>query len=116
VIASFPAREVVVGTLGVVYRLGQGADEQSEGLRQSLREAVWPDTGRPIFTIPVALSIMVFFALCAQCAATLAVIWRESRQWYWPVFAFAYMTTLAYAGAWLTYQLGTMLSTPGWHG
>ncbi|MFO0955865.1 MAG: hypothetical protein U0800_00165 [Isosphaeraceae bacterium] len=34
-----------------------------------LQSATWPTTGlKPLFTIPVALSVMVFFALCAQCA------------------------------------------------
>jgi ferrous iron transport protein B len=57
----------------------------------------------------VALSIMVFFALCAQCGATLAVIRRETNSWRWPVFTFAYMTVLAYIGALLTYQIGIRL-------
>ena len=45
---------------------------------------------------------MVFFALCMQCASTLAVMWRETGSWKWPAFAFAYMTALAYVGALLT--------------
>ena len=61
---------------------------------------------RPLFNVPVALSVMVFFALCAQCVATLAVIRRETNSWRWPLFTFTYMTTLAYAGAFITYQLG----------
>jgi ferrous iron transport protein B len=59
--------------------------------------------------VPVALSIMVFFALCAQCAATLMVIKRETNSWRWPVFTFAYMTVLAYFAALVTYQVGTLL-------
>jgi len=55
---------------------------------------------------------MVFFALCAQCAATLAVIKRETNSWRWPAFTFAYMTILAYLGALVTYQLGTWIG--GW--
>ncbi len=39
VVASFPAREVVVGTLGVIYNLGE--DEGSTALRDSLRAARW---------------------------------------------------------------------------
>ena len=42
--------------------------------------AVWDGTGEPVYNIPVALSIMVFFALCAQCASTLVVIRRENEQ------------------------------------
>jgi ferrous iron transport protein B len=112
-LASFPAREVVLGTLGVIYNLGNIDVDDREGqtqLQRQLRNATWDDSGRPVFTIPVALSVMVFFALCAQCAATLVIIKRETNSWRWPIFTFAYMTTLAYIGALLTYQIGTWLS------
>ncbi|MCZ2399530.1 MAG: ferrous iron transport protein B [Phycisphaerae bacterium] len=99
VIASFPAREVIVATLGTVFNLGAGEDETSEPLRDALSAARWPD-GRPLFTLPVALSIMVFFALCAQCASTLAVIARETGSWGWAALSFFSMTTIAYFAAW----------------
>lgn len=108
-IASFPAREVVIGVLGVLYNLGDEADETSQPLKEKLRQATWEDSEEKVFNIPVALSIMVFFALCAQCAATLAIIKRETNSWRWPIFAFAYMTGLAYLGAFVTYQVGMML-------
>lgn len=108
VIASFPAREVIIGVLGTIYSLGGDVEAESSGLQAALQQATWPD-GRPVFTIPVAISIMVFFALCAQCGATLMVIHRETNHWGWPVFTFAYMTTLAYFGAWITVQIGTAL-------
>ena len=110
--ASFPAREVVVGTLGIIYNLGQADSEQiQEPLGEKLRDATWDDDpGRKVFTVPVALSLMVFFALCCQCASTLVVIRRETHSWRWPIFTFAYMTILAYLGALLTYQIGTWLS------
>jgi ferrous iron transport protein B len=103
VLASFPAREVIVSTLGTIYSLGG----EEEGLAEALRTATWPD-GRPVYSIPVALSIMVFFALCAQCASTLMVIHRETNNWRWAVFAFVYMTGLAYLGALLTYQVSRL--------
>ncbi len=98
VLASFPAREVIVSTLGTIYSLGGDVEAEDEGLRAALRNATWPD-GRPVFTLPVALSIMVFFALCAQCAATLMIIRRETNSWWWPLFTFVYMTGLAYIAA-----------------
>jgi ferrous iron transport protein B len=52
---------------------------------------------------------MVFFALCCQCASTLAVIRRETRSWAWPAFTFVYMTALAYLGALVTYQFGRLM-------
>ncbi len=111
VVASFPAREVVIGTLGVIYNLGADQDEQSQPLQEKLRSATWPGTDRPVFNVPVALSIMVFFALCAQCAATLAVMRRETNSWRWPAFTFVYMTVLAYVGALATYQVGMLFVT-----
>src|SRR5262249_33409386 len=77
VVASFPAREVIVGTLGTIYSLGGDIEAEHEGLTAAVRSATWPD-GRKVFSVPVALSIMVFFALCAQCASTLAIIKRET--------------------------------------
>ena len=108
--ASFPAREIVVASLGTIFSVGNQVDETSAALRTAMRTAVRAD-GSPLFTIPVALSIMVFFALCAQCAATLAVMQRETRSWKWPIFAFTYLTGLAYIGAFVTYQSATAL---GW--
>jgi len=108
VLASFPAREVIIATLGTIYALGGEATEEHEGLKSQMRAATWPD-GSPVFTLATALSIMVFFALCAQCASTLMAIRRETNSWRWPIFSFAYMTSLAYLGAMLTYHLVTLL-------
>lgn len=105
VIASFPAREVVIATLGTIYSLGGDVDEESEGLRGALQAAEWPD-GRKVYNVSVALGLMVFFALCAQCASTLMIIRREANSWGWAAFSFVYMTGLAYLGALVVYQVG----------
>jgi ferrous iron transport protein B len=111
VIASFPAREVVVATLGVIFDVGPEVEDEAgqKRLSSAMKSATWPETGKALFDIPVALSVMVFFALCAQCISTLAVIGRETQSWRWPVFAFVYMTSLAYFAAFLTYRLGIAL-------
>ena len=106
VIAGFPAREVVVAVMGTIYAVGSDADEQS--LSEKLRSAKWPD-GRLIFTLPMVLGLLVFYAWCLQCAATLATIRRETNSWRWPIFAWLYMTTLGYVGALLIYQVGSLL-------
>lgn len=110
-IASFPAREVIVSTMGVIFGLGSEVDQDSDSLRDRMAAATWEDSERPLFTLPVALSIMVFFALCAQCVSTLAVIKRETNSWRWPIFSFVYMTVLAYFGAMLTYQVFSRVFT-----
>lgn len=107
-LASFPAREVIVSTLGIIFETPGDADENSVDLKAKLLSATNSE-GSPLFTLPVGFSIMVFFALCAQCAATLAVIRRETNSWRWPIFAFAYMTGLAYVAALATYQVASRL-------
>ena len=104
VIAGFPAREVVIAVLGTVYAVGDEASEMT--LTERLRSARWPD-GNPVYTLPMVLGLLIFYACCLQCAATLAVMRRETNSWRWPVFAWAYMTTLGYLGALLMYQLGS---------
>ena len=103
-IASFPAREVIVSTMGVLFGLGEDVDEESTSLKDSLKHATWDGSDKKLFSLPVALSIMVFFALCAQCSSTLAVIKRETNSWFWPGFTFVYMTVLAYIAAFVTFQ------------
>jgi ferrous iron transport protein B len=109
-IGAFAAREVFVSTMGVVYGIGDSADETSVPLRERLQSERWPD-GRPVYTPLVGLSLMVFFALAAQCMSTLAVVKRETGSWGWPTFLFVYMTALAWLFSFATFQLGTAF---GW--
>lgn len=108
-LASFPAREVIVGTLGILYEVDAEEDEGRDALTKAVRDDWDADPVRGRYAVPVALSVMVFFALCMQCASTLAVIRRETRSWAWPAFTFAYMTALAYVGALLTFQVGKLI-------
>jgi ferrous iron transport protein B len=104
VIAGFPAREVVVAVLGTVYAVGDEADEAT--LAGRLQSATWPD-GSAVYTLPMVIGLLIFYACCLQCAATLAVIRRETNSWRWPIFAWLYMTSIGYFGALLVYQFGT---------
>jgi ferrous iron transport protein B len=107
IFAAFPAREVVVPSLGILFRLGGDVDDGSDDLRVAIRDATWPD-GRRLFTPSVAVGLMMFFALCAQCMATLAAVKRETNSWKWPIVMFAYMTGLAYVFAVLIHQIGRL--------
>lgn len=108
ILGAFAAREVFVGTLGVVFDIG-GADETNEPLRETLRAATWPD-GSKLFTPLAGVSLMVFFVLACQCMSTVAVVKRESGGWRWPLFMVAYMTVLAYSASLLVYQVGSYFS------
>ena len=111
ILAAFPARELVVPTLGTLYSLGEveaSADAADPRLSDELRRATGPD-GKPTLDGLIALAVMAFFALCSQCAGTLAAIRRETNSWRWPVFTFVYMTVLAWLAAVAVYQIGRWL-------
>lgn len=107
-VGAFAAREVFVSTMGLVYGIGEGADEESTALRDRIRAETHAD-GSPVYTPLVGLSIMVFFALAMQCLSTLAVLKKETDGWKWPAFVFVYMTALAWVAAFAVYQGGRLL-------
>lgn len=107
ILAAFPAREVVVPALGIIFALGGEVSEESVDLRHALARATWPD-GSKLLTPWTAVGVMVFFALCCQCTSTLAVARRETNSWKWPVFMFVYMTLLAYGFAILIHLLARL--------
>jgi ferrous iron transport protein B len=100
-ITSFAAREVFVGTMATLYSV---EETDNNSLRQKMSAATHPD-GTKVYTLPAALSLMVFYVLAMQCMSTLAVVKRETRTWKWPAFQFVYMTGLAYLMSFLVYQL-----------
>jgi ferrous iron transport protein B len=110
ILSAFAAREVIISVLGTIYTV-EDADEHSLALRDHLRADRDPETGAPVYTPLVALSLLVFFVLALQCTSTLAVARRELNSWRWPAFMWVYMTALAYLAALLVYQGGKAL---GW--
>jgi ferrous iron transport protein B len=100
-ITSFAAREVFIGTMATLYSVEEDDDSK---LREKMQSATWPD-GSKVYTLPAALSLMVFYVLAMQCMSTLAIVKRETKSWKWPVIQLVYMTVLAYVMSWLVYQL-----------
>ncbi|MEB0248592.1 ferrous iron transport protein B, partial [Mucilaginibacter sp. 5B2] len=103
-ITSFAAREVFVGTMATIYSVDGDAD-RIDSVQDKMRNARNPNTGGPVFTLAVAFSLMMFYAFAMQCASTVAVVYRETKDWRWPAAQFAYMTILAYGAAFLVYHL-----------
>jgi ferrous iron transport protein B len=106
-VASFAAREIFVSTMGQIYNI-EDADEKSEPLRENMRNEKRAD-GTPVFTTTVCMSLMVFYVLAMQCISTVAIMRRETNSWRWPLFQIAYMTLLAWVGAFVTYHGGKLL-------
>jgi len=103
-ITSFAAREVFVGTMATMYSVN-GDAEKMESVQQKMHSAKNTETGEPVFTLAVAMSLMMFYAFAMQCASTVAVVYRETKDWRWPAAQFAYMTVLAYVASFITYHV-----------
>lgn len=102
-ITSFAAREAFVGTMSTIYSV-DNADEQGATIRNKMRDAVNPETGLPVFTFATSLSLMLFYAFAMQCMSTVAVVYRETKSWKWPVIQLVYMTAMAYVASLIAYQ------------
>jgi ferrous iron transport protein B len=101
-ITSFAAREVFVGTISTIYSVGQDADMRT--VQQKLA-AEKDENGQPFFTPARAFSLLVFYVFAMQCMSTLAVVYRETKGWKWPLMQLVYMTGLAYVSSLIVYQL-----------
>lgn len=108
-ISSFAAREVFVGTMAVVYSLGDDIDIEDEGQKNTLlgrmKSEINANTGLPAYNLASGISLLLFYALAMQCMATIAVVRRETGSWKWTIFQLVFMTGLAYLVAWIGYQL-----------
>lgn len=104
-IGSFGARELMVGTLGVIFGIENSGDDPAP-LAERLREARRAD-GSTAYGMATALSLMVFFVLACQCMSTLAAVRRETRSWRWPLFVLVYTYGAAWVLSVVVYQLAS---------
>jgi ferrous iron transport protein B len=103
-ITSFAAREAFVGTMATIYSV-DGGDEDTSTIRERMSASVNSRTGLPVYTFATGISLMLFYAFAMQCMSTVAIVYRETKGWKWPVIQLAYMTAMAYVAALIAYQL-----------
>jgi hypothetical protein len=106
-IGSFGARELMVGTLGVIHGLEDVGDDTAT-LSQHLRAARGRD-GRLAYGVPTALALMAFFVLACQCMSTVAAIRRETKSWRWALFTLGYTYAAGGIVAALVFQVARAL-------
>ena len=94
-ITSLAARETIIATLGTIYGMDH-PDSHSLDLQSALQHDLTPGG---------AVALLIFFAFAMQCISTIAVVRRETGGWKWPMLQFAYMSALAYGGAFLAAHL-----------
>ena len=103
-ITSFAAREAFVGTMATIYSV-DGGDEDTSTIRARMSASVNNLTGLPVYTFATGISLMLFYAFAMQCMSTVAIVYRETKGWKWPVIQLVYMTAMAYIAALVAYQL-----------
>ncbi|WP_025761245.1 ferrous iron transport protein B [Dyadobacter tibetensis] len=103
-LASFAAREVFVGTMATIYSIS-GDSEDVLTVKQRLQQEINPETGQPMYNTAVGTSLLMFYVFAMMCMSTIAVVYRETRGWKWPMIQLVYMMALAYVSAFIAYQL-----------
>ena len=94
--AGFIAKEVVVGSMGVLY----AASDEDESLQTALSRE---------FTPLSAIAFMFFVLLYTPCIVALTTIVKELNNWKWSVFSVVYQLGLAWGVATLVYQVGKLM-------
>lgn len=90
-LAGFGAKEAVVGTLGILFGLQEGAS-----LNDKLPE---------IFNAASAYSFMVFTLLYTPCIAAVATIKKELNSLKWTIITVAYQLCLAWVSSFIIYNV-----------
>ena len=108
VISGTPAKEIVVSTLGVLYKTGDNDNNLMQAL-QKARYETGKRKGELIFRWNTALAFLAFVLLYFPCIATITAIKNESGSWKWAIFAMTYTTILAWFAAFLIFQFGNFI-------
>lgn len=102
VITSFAAREVFVGTLATIYSVG---NEEESTIKERMRNEVFKDSKKPVYSFATGVSILLFYAFAMQCMSTIAIVKRETNGWKWPLIQMFVMSGFAYITAFIAYQI-----------
>jgi ferrous iron transport protein B len=102
IIPTMAAREVAVSSLQTIYSIDAGDDEKVG--QQKLAERL-----HGAWSLPTALAFLAWFVFAPQCLSTIAVIRRETNGWAWPGFTLAYLFSLAWVAAGITFWTATAL-------
>lgn len=106
------AKEVVVGTLGILYQANQSGQHDDQTLIKRLQSQKYmdgPHYGENVFTPLVALSFMLFILIYFPCIGVVSAISRESGSWKWAAFIVFYTTFLAYLASLILFQFGHLI-------
>lgn len=108
-LAGLPAKEIVISTMGVLYQSGD--DGNTSNLQNKLKNEIHESgkrKGQKVFTTPTALAFLIFILIYFPCVGVIATIKNESGSWKWAAFTVFYTTFLAWAAAFVTFNIGNL--------
>ena len=104
-LAGVGAKEMVVGTMGVLYGIEDAeADEEALAESTTLQRALAGSTSRA-----AGLAFMVFVLLYFPCIATFIAIKAETGRWRWAIGVAVYTIVIAWLLAFAAYRIGLAL-------
>ncbi len=62
------------------------------------------------WSLPTALSLLVWYVYAPQCLSTIATIKRETNSWRYPMISLGYLFALAYVASFITYQVALRMT------
>ncbi len=99
-ITGLAAKEAVVSTLGVLYKVGNDENKESGSLRESLKND-------GVFNPLVAFVLMLFTLIVPPCLGALSTI-KSELGWKWLGFTTIYLLSLGWIICFATYQIGKL--------
>ncbi len=100
IVSAFLAREVFVGTLGIIMGI-EGAEDNIVPLVERVQASA--------LTLGSGLALLVFFAIALQCVSTVAILAREANSWKLALRMVTAYLCLAWLAAWATFQITDFL-------
>ncbi len=108
-ISGMPAKEIIVSTMGVLFKDSHGETVEMQDKIRSQVYQTGPKAGAPLFNGITAFSFLLFVLIYFPCVATLSAVRKETGSWKWPAFMLFYTSILAYSVSFLFYQISNLI-------
>ena len=112
-ITGAAAKEVVVGTLGVLFTPDDKSDLNKKkdlpSVLQNERYPSGPRQGKLIFSPLAGISFLLFILIYMPCVAVIATVKKESGSVKWSLFLITYTTGLAWIVSFFVFQVGSLI-------
>ena len=107
VVTGVMAKEAVVSTMGILYGADDISTEPDDA--EDTASTLLGTSMAASFTPAAALAFMVFTQLYSPCVTALGTIKKETQEWKWMFFAFAYTCAVAWVASLVVYQVARLM-------